>query len=156
MRRIRLSFVWLGAIVFLASCAPTITVVNNTTFPVRVVVVAGGTRQVLSPSPNGESSSAEVTEGRYVVTAIPDAEWIEYAKLTRKVLNEELANADNLSGPRLLEVIRRLKDIAARMQQFEQAAGTNASCAGNLAEGSSSVLAQVNVGANGRLVIACR
>ena len=53
---------------------------------------------------------------------IPDAEWIEYARTTRKFLNDQLANADSLTGPQLLEVIRRLKNIAARIDQFQRAA----------------------------------
>lgn len=98
----------LGA--FAAGCAPAIVVQNNTTIPVRVVVSAGDIRGVLSPSP-GEGSSIEVAEGAYRVAVIPDAEWIEYAKLSRKLLNERLANSDKLTGPQLLELIRQLKDI---------------------------------------------
>ena len=86
---------------------------------------------------------------------IPDAEWIEYAKLTRKVLNDQLANSDNLTGPQLLEVIRRLKGIAQRMQQYEQAAGSAAVCGGRLAEDSTGLVV-VSASDTGKLVISCR
>jgi hypothetical protein len=87
---------------------------------------------------------------------IPDAEWIEYAKLTRKVLNDQLANADKLTGPQLLDVIHRLKEIAAQMQQFEQAAGSSASCGGRLTEDNSAGLVVVSTTDSGALVISCR
>ncbi len=149
---------WIAMILaaaLLAGCAPTITVTNQTTFPVRAIVTSKGTRNVLSPSP-GESSTAEVNEGPYRVTVIPDAEWIEYAKLTRKVLNDQLANADKLTGPQLLDVIARLKDIAQRMAQYEQAAGTSNSCGGKITEESTGALVIISQDAVGTLVVSCK
>ena len=149
---------WIAIILaaaLLAGCAPTITVTNQTTFPVRAIGTSKGTRNVLSPSP-GESSIAEVSEGPYRVTVIPDAEWIEYAKLTRKVLNDQLANADKLTGPQLLDVIARLKDIAQRMAQYEQAAGTSNSCGGNITEENGGALVVISQDAVGALVVSCR
>ena len=88
----------------IAGCAPVLTVQNNSSIPVRVVVRGSGNNQVLSPSP-GESSSAEEGEGAYSAYAIPDAEWIEYARLTRRYLGDQLANADNLTGAQRLKIV---------------------------------------------------
>src|SRR6266496_2440046 len=82
------------------SCAPFITVKNNARFEVRAVIRNGGHSQVVSPSP-GESSSAEGEEGAYTVTIIPDSDWLDHAKATRAFLNDQLAHADNLTGPQL-------------------------------------------------------
>ena len=154
MKRIKWAALYLSVGLLLASCAPMITVSNNTGFPVRAIVSSGGTSNVVSPSP-GESSSVEAVEGPYRVTVIPDAEWIEYAKLTRQYLNDQLAHSENLTGPQLLEVIQRLKDIAQRMSQFEQAAGGAASCAGSISEdGGGSV--SVSSGVDGAMVIVCQ
>lgn len=149
---------WIAVILaaaLLVGCAPTVTVTNTTSFPVRAIVASKGTRNVLSPSP-GESSTAEVVEGAYRVTVIPDAEWVEYAKLTRQVLNDQLANADQLTGPQLLDVIARLKDIATRMAQYEKAAGTSSSCGGNLTSENNSGFVTISLDANGALVVICR
>jgi hypothetical protein len=154
MLRLKWIVIMLCSAAFLAGCAPSITVRNNTSFPVRVIVSSKGTRATVSPSP-GESSTVEAAEGAYRATVIPDAEWIEWAKLTRKYLNDRLANSDQLTGPQLLEVIRRLKDVAQRMQQFEQAAGSSAACGGRLSEDSGG-LVTVNADASGKLAISCR
>jgi len=154
MNRQKILFVLIIAAVLLVSCGPSIVVENKTTIPVRVIVRAGGRSEVVSPSP-GESSSVEASEGAYRVTVILDAEWIEYAKLTRKVLNDQLADSDKLTGPQLLEVIRRLKDIAQRMQQFEQAAGSAASCGGTLTQDSTGLVV-VSTADTGKLVVSCR
>lgn len=146
--------VWAALALFLAGCGPTLTIVNSTSFPVRAVVRSAGRSEVLSPSP-GESSTAEMKEGKYTVTVIPDREWLDYAKITRTILNEQLANADKLTGPQLLEVIRRLKDIATRMQQFETAAGSSQSCSGSL-QSDSIAVATVSLDANGQLAVFCR
>jgi hypothetical protein len=137
----------------IAGCAPVLTVQNDSTVPVRVVVSASGNRQVLSPSP-GQSSSAEVGEGAYSAYAIPDAEWIEYARLTRRYLNDQLVNADNLTGTQLLEVIRRLKDIAARMQAYEGAAGSTGACNGTVSAEEAGLI-RVAVGPDGKLQLTC-
>jgi hypothetical protein len=137
----------------IAGCGPAITVENKTDIPVRAIVTSGGKSQVLSPSP-GESSIADAEEGAYRVAVIPDAEWIEYAKLTRKVLNEQVAQADSLTGPQLLEVVRRLKDIAVRMKEFENAAGSQAGCAGSISSDGGG-LVTVSTGNNGALVVRC-
>jgi hypothetical protein len=157
MNRLR-SLALLGLIIaagLIAGCAPTITVQNNTSFPVRAIVSAGKIRTVLSPSP-GEHSTAEVGEGPYTVTVIPDAEWIEYAKLTRKVLNDQLANADKLTGPQLLDVIRRLKEIATRMQEFERAVGSRASCGGKISSDGGAAFVTISTSSSGALVATCR
>src|SRR5437870_12132835 len=113
------------------ACSPNIIVSNSTSFVVRAVVTNGGHSQVLSPSP-GESSSAEGEEGPYSVTVIPDQEWLDHAIATRKFLNDQLANSENLTGPQLLEVVRRLKDIALKIKQFEDTAGNGQGCSGKI------------------------
>jgi hypothetical protein len=154
MLRLQIAVVALAAVVFLAGCGPTVTVNNKTGFPVRVFVDASQEHEVLSPSP-GESSTAEVSEGAFRVTAIPDAEWIAYARDTRKYLNDRLANSENLSGPQLLDVIQRLKDVALRMHQFETAAVGSAGCDGTVTNDSdASVL--VSLGPSGALVLSCK
>ncbi len=151
----------IGAILLLmtalvVACGPFVTVENKTKIPVRVVVTSPGRSDVLSPSP-GESSSAEVDEGAYSVAVIPDQEWIEYAKLTRQVLNDRLANSQNLTGAQLLDVVQRLKDIASKVQQFEQAAaGKGAGCRGSVGSDSGGGRVQVNIGVDGTLVVSCK
>lgn len=150
-------FIWLvllgGLALLSVSCGPAIVVENKTNFVVRVIVSGSDGHEVVSPSP-GESSTVEMAEGRYTATAIPDSDWIEYAKIKRQVLNEQLANADNLTGAQLLKVVNDLKEIALAMQQFEQA-GVGASCSGALTQDGGG-LVQVSVGGNGQLVVACR
>jgi len=141
--------------ILLAGCAPMVTVENGTIFPVRVIVSSGGKRVVVSPSP-GENSTVDASEGAYRATAIPDAEWIEYARLTRRILNDQLANADNLTGTQLLDVIRRLKEVAVKIQQYEQAAGSSASCGGKLTEEKSVAYVMVYTSSSGTLVISCK
>jgi len=151
--------IWLvsliGAVLWLVGCAPSVVVENRTGFAVRVVVTSANGSEVLSPSP-GESSVAEVAEGSYRATAIPDAEWIENAKATRKFLNDQLANSENLTGPQLLDVIQRLKNIAARMQQYESTAGVGASCSGAVSSDGGDGLVVISTAANGALVVSCR
>jgi hypothetical protein len=155
MSRQKLFLTLIISATLLASCAPFVTVENRTSIPVRVIISGSGKSNVVSPTP-GESSTVEMNEGTYKATVIPDAEWIEYAKLTRKVLNERLAESDKLTGPQLLDVIRRLKEVATRMQQFEQAAGSSASCGGRLTEDNSAGLVVVSTASNGTLAISCR
>jgi hypothetical protein len=153
---------WLAILVFLfalqegaTSCGgPTITVQNNTKFPVRVVVSSGGKSQSLSPSP-GESSSADADEGPYRAYAVPDADWINYAKDVRKYLNDQLAHSDQLTGPQLLDVVRRLKDIAERMTQYEQAAGSGTGCSGSMTSDHDG-LVEVSTKSNGGLLVICK
>ncbi|MGB8646844.1 MAG: hypothetical protein WCF84_16510 [Anaerolineae bacterium] len=153
---------WLGIIVFLfalqeaaTSCGgPVITVENNTKFPVRVVVTNGGSSQTLSPSP-GESSAADATEGTYTASVVPDKEWINYAKDVRAFLNNQLAHSDQLTGPQLLDVVQRLKNIAAQMAAYEQA-GKGAGCSGNTVSADHDGLVQVSVGSDGTLVAQCK
>ena len=140
-RNILLAGLIVGA-VLLVGCAPSVVVENKTGFAVRVVVHSAGRSEVVSPSP-GESSVAEVVD------------WIEWAKLTRKVLNDQLTNSDQLTGPQLLEVVRRLKDIAARMQQYESA-GIGASCSGAVSSDGGDGSVVISTAANGALVATCR
>jgi hypothetical protein len=153
MKRILLviAFLLVGGV--LAGCIPTVTVTNNTGFDVRVMVFWSGGREVLSPSP-GESSYAEVTEGTYTVAAVPASDWIDYAKAKRQYLNDQLANMDNLSGAQLAEVVRQLKDIAARMKQYETAAGKGASCSGSITQEANGIVT-VSAAADGTLAVTC-
>jgi len=154
MRRVGWVAMGLILVVLLVGCAPVVTIQNNTQIPVRAFLSSGGRSEVLSPSP-GESSSAEVTEGPYRVTVVPDLEWIDYAKATRSYLNERLADSDNLTGQQLLDVIRRLKDIAQRIQQFENAAGTGSGCRGAVSSEGGGLVA-VSTAADGSLVVSCQ
>jgi hypothetical protein len=155
VNRIKLRLVLVVSLALLSDCGgPSVTVQNNTKFLVRAVVTSGGGSQVLSPSP-GESASADVGEGVYSATVIPDTDWVEYAKLTRKVLNDRLANADNLTGDQLLDVVRRLKDIAAAMQQFEQAASSSGKCDGSVSQDGGGVVT-VSTASDGSLVVSCK
>lgn len=144
-----------GASVVLSGCVPTITVMNTTKIPVRVVVTSPkGGAETFSPSP-GESSNGDLAPGAYTVTVIPDADWTNYAKLSRQALNDRLVNSQNLSGPQLLDVVQRLKDLAAKMDQMQKAAGAAASCGGSVTEDSAAT-ATIAVGADGKLVVACK
>lgn len=147
----------LGAAALLAGCAPSITVQNNTAFPVRALITAGGMRQMVFTSP-GQASYPEVQTGPFTATVIPDSEWLEHARATRAYLNSQLANADSLTGEQLLEVIRRLKDIAARIDQFERAAaGRSASainCTGTVSDEQEGVVV-IKTDAGGQIVLDC-
>ncbi|MBI5878245.1 MAG: hypothetical protein HZB53_11400 [Chloroflexi bacterium] len=146
-----------GVVLFvtvLAACGPSVTVSNMTTIPVRVIITSAGQHSMVSPSPH-ESSTAEVQAGPYVASVVQDSEWLAYAKLVRQDLNEQLANADRLSGAQLLDVIRRLKDIAARMQAFEKAAGVAATCTGTVEEDGSAAV-EITQAPTGALVIRCK
>lgn len=154
MNRLKIILLLAVLVLLLAGCGPEVVVENKTGFAIRVVVTSADGSEVVSPTP-GESSSVSVSEGSYRATAIPDADWIEWAKLTRKVLNDQLANSQNLTGPQLLDVIQRLKDIAARMQQFEQAAGAGARCDSS-ASSDSTGLVTVSQSPSGALVAACK
>jgi len=138
----------------LAACGPTVTVQNQTGFAVRAIVTTVSGGDVVSPSP-GESSSVDAQEGAYTITAIPDQDWINYAQTARKLLNEQLANSDNLSGPQLLKVVQQLKDIAAKMKQFQATAGKGATCRGTINQDGSGGTATVSVAADGSLVVSC-
>jgi hypothetical protein len=145
----------LYAFTLLDSCSPNIVVSNTTNIPVRVTVTSGGKSDVLSPSPH-ESSATEATEGPYSAVVISDAEWIAYAQLVRSDLNQQIANSDNLTGAQLLSLVQRLKDIAAKMDQFNKAAKAGAKCSGQItAEGSGGAVT-VSSGVNGELLIACK
>ncbi len=148
---------FLLAAAFLQSgCAPTMTVENKASFPVRAVVsMPGQGRQVVSVSP-GEFSGVEMGKAkRYRATVIKDQEWIEYAKLTRKVLNDSLANSDQLTGAQLLEVIRRLKDIALRMAEFERAGSQGATCGDAVNEEKNPVVI-IRTSTQGALTVSCQ
>ena len=154
MSRLQTTIVALAGLLCLAGCGPSVTVTNKTRFIVTVVVSAAGDASVLSPSA-GESSTAEVTEGAFKVTVIPNTDWLAWAKLTRKSLNDQLADSSKLSGPQLLEVIQRLKDIAGRMKEYEDTAGKGASCAG-VVSSDVDAAAEVTQAADGSLVVVCK
>jgi len=157
MKRIGMLLGGLGAAILAAGCAPYITVKNNTAIPVRALISAGGMQQVVSPSP-GEASYPEVASGPFTAVVIPDAEWLEYARATRSYLNSQLANAESLSGEQLLDVIRRLKDIAVRIEQFERAAANSSagvgSCSGSVSSEQSGVVV-IKSAPDGRIVLDC-
>jgi hypothetical protein len=137
------------------SCSPTITVHNGTAFVVRVIITNGGKIQTVAPSP-GESSAAEAQDGPYTVAVVPDSDWLEYAKLVRKDLNEQLANP-NLSGDKIKQLVARLKDIAAKMKAYESA-GLGASCSGSITEngGGSVEVSAAGAGGDGEIAVSCR
>ena len=158
MKRIGLLLAGLGAAILTAGCAPSVVVENNGAFTVRAIIGAGGMSDVVSPSP-GESSFVEVREGSYTAIVIPDADWIEYAQTTRRLLNEQLANPENMTGEQLLEVFRRLADIAATIDQFQRAGESSAvgaaTCSGAVsAEADGSVV--VTTTEDGRILIDCK
>jgi hypothetical protein len=153
MKRIILIIALLLVAMILAGCAPVVTVQNNTKFEVTVFISGPEGPEVLSPSP-GESSSAEIPLGNYMVTVVPAQQWLDYAKATRQYLNSQLANAQNLTGPQLLVVVQRLKDISARIQQYESTAGKGSYCAGKLTEQSDGIVV-VTTAADGSLVVSC-
>jgi hypothetical protein len=153
MKRPKLLAACLFLGVLLAGCGPSITVTNNTGFAIRAVVTSATGSEVVSPTP-GNSSTVDADTGNYTVTAIPDADWVAYAQTVRKLLNEQLANSDSLTGQQLLDVIQRLKNIAAKMQQFASAAGKGASCSGAITENGGGTVV-VGLAADGSLAVGC-
>jgi hypothetical protein len=92
------------------SCAPSVTVVNNTDFTVRAIVIAGYNQHVLSPSP-GESASAEAVQGPYAVYVIPDKEWVEHAQAVRQFLSAQLADPQGLSTAQIEDMLKQLQQL---------------------------------------------
>lgn len=137
----------------LAGCGPSITVENRTAFDVKVFVSNVGHSEVLSPSP-GNSSTMDATEGSYIAAAVRSEEWLNYAKATRQYLNDRLANSDSLTGPQLLDVIQRLKDIAKKMAEYQNVT-TGASCVGRVTQDADGA-ATISLGAGGALVVTCK
>jgi hypothetical protein len=154
MRRRALVVVAMLASVVIAGCGPSIVVENKTTFGVRAIVTTSLGTETFSPSP-GEHSTADGTQGSYTVTAIPEQEWLDWARITRKVLNDQIADSSKLTGQQLLDVIDRLKSIAVKMKQFEAAAASaGSSCTGSLT-GAADGQAVITAGPGGRLVVTC-
>ena len=115
------------------SCNPSITVFNRTNVGVRVAVFPpGGGRRVLSPSP-GSSSETEVTQGgTFTAVAIPDRRYLEWAKDTRQTLTNILANPQGMTPSQVQNFVQQLKDIEAKIKQFESAAGQGDGCSGTI------------------------
>ena len=135
------------------SCSPTIDVKNQTAFVVRVIVSNGGKVQTVAPSP-GEGSAVEAQEGPYSVYVVPDSDWLEYAKLVRKDLNEQLANSSGLSKEKIDQLIARLKDIAAKMKSYETA-GLGASCSGSISQNAGGSVTVGTTGSDAHIDVAC-
>ena len=137
------------------SCSPTITVYNITSFDVVATINSGGKRQVVSPSP-GETSSAEAQQGAYTATVIPSQVWRDHAQATRDYLNSQLAHPENLTGPQLLEVVQRLKDIAGKLKEYEDAYQTleGASCTATIGENGGGIV-KIGTDSDGTLWVIC-
>ena len=103
----------------------------------------------------GDEPLAAGTRPQAASKALPAAEWLDDAKTARKLPNDRLADSGNLSGPHLLGVIKQLKDIAARIQQFEKAAGAGASCAISVGSNHDASVV-VSLGTDGKLVVSCQ
>ncbi|RPI25242.1 MAG: hypothetical protein EHM70_20340 [Chloroflexota bacterium] len=157
MKRKYLVFLFAVLALILVGCTPSVSAINQTSFPVRVVIVSGKLREVLSPSP-GESSTAEVGDGAWTATVIPDAGWIEYAKAKRAYLNELIANSQNMTGQELLDTIQALKEIATQMAAFEEAArGTpGASCSGAITDEVGFGEVVISAAPDGTLLASCK
>ena len=115
------------------SCNPSIIVYNRTSVGVRVAVFPpGGGKHVLSPSP-GSSSEAMVTQGgSFTAVAIPDKQYLELAKDTRQTLSNLIANPQGLTPSYVQNLRQQLRDIEAKIKQFESAAGSGDGCTGTI------------------------
>lgn len=155
LRRAKAFAAVVAAVVFMTGCGPTITVQNGTRYQVRAVVSNGGKQEVFSPSP-GESSSVDAEQGSYSVYSVPDIEWIQYTKATRKFLDDQLAHPEKLTGPQLLNVVARLKNIAATLAEFERTeVSLGAACGGTVSQ-DASVVAVISVATDGTYVANCK
>jgi hypothetical protein len=152
-RRSLLGLAMLAA-VLLAGCAPSIVVQNKTSFGVRAIVTSGAGTEVLSPSP-GESSTADGAEGSYTVSAIPEQEWLDWATATRKYLNDQLKDSSKLTGQQLLDLIDRLKSIATKMKQFQDAAASSGSYCTGVLSSDANGNAVIATKPGGGLVVSC-
>ena len=135
------------------SCSPTISVKNEAAFTVRVIIRNAGKLQTVAPSP-GESAGAEGQNGPYFVAVVPDSDWLEYAKLVRKDLNEQLANPSGLSGDKIKQLADRLKSIAAKMKAYESA-GLGATCNGSITDKGGGVVTVTAAGGDGQIGVEC-
>jgi hypothetical protein len=144
------------------SCAPVVTIENNTDFTVRAIVTSGKVRQVLSPGP-GESASAEAQEGPYTVYVIPDQDWLEWATAVRDNLSARLADPKGLTTAQIEDVITQLRDIRFKIEQYEAAANAASDagrsdqfsvCHGRIAEDGGAVVEVTHSG--GKVFASCR
>lgn len=155
IRRMAQGTLLVAIAVVVVGCSPSVSIHNGTTFAVRVVITTSVGTEVLSPSP-GESSTADAAEGTYTVNVLPDADWVAWATATRAYLNDRLANSDSMTGPQLLDVVQRLKDIAAKMKSYaDAAAGTGAGCAGSVTSDANGGVT-ITQGADGKLLATCK
>ena len=150
----RLPALVLGAFVLaLAACSPSVTVGNTAPFPVRAIVIGeDGTRNVHLVLP-GVTVNGDVPEGPYVVTIVPDAQWLEYAQALRGRLVDRLVGAPDLSGAALTEIAARLAEIGPRLRAFERAAG-GATCRGTL-QADAIATAEIVIRSDGSLGVTC-
>jgi hypothetical protein len=156
MRRVKLFrlLVVLIACALLVGCGPMVSINNRTNVGVRAVVFAAGQRkQVTSVSP-GESSTVELSgAGKYTVGVIQDKEWVDWIKLTRKVLGDLLAQPDRLTPEQIKDVTQKLRGIDAKLTDLQRSSGAGATCSGTVSVDASMV--EVRIGQNGQFVMTC-
>ena len=141
----------LAAALVLAGCTPTLLISNNTDIDIRVLIVSQGAPGVISLGV-GQSMSIDVNEGSYGVGVLADKAWIAEANEYRRFLVESLANPGALTGERIMNVIAELQKISDRINQLKSETGIM--CKGTVgSEGGA--LAEVNIGPNGEISVAC-
>jgi len=108
-----------------------------------------------APTESGSRDNIRSILGRRAEPPISAAAASAYTPATRQYLYDQLAHSENLTGPQLLDVIGRLKDIAVRMEQFQRAGASSATCSGAVStEADGSVL--VTTTEDGRILIECK
>jgi hypothetical protein len=152
MKRSRLLFIMgcLLLLVFLTACEPGVSVMNETTIEIRVLVTSGGRSSVVSVTP-GESSNVEAT-GSFVAAVIPSEEWNQNMTILRNYLQEKMKNKNDLTGPQIQEVMKKLQEVEKQLQTYQKASGS--ACSGVVPEGELGYVT-VTQAADGPLVVQC-
>lgn len=142
-------------VLFLSSCAPLLRIENETTLGVKALVsIPGSMRQLVTVEPMNDAGLDTIGIGKYIVVVIPDKDWLEYARLQARVLNDLLTGSPNLSPQQANDIKTKLKEIHTALEQYEKAK-SGAACSGKLdSEGFN--LATISQDASGNLAISCK
>lgn len=98
-----------------------IIVTNESSTQLRVFVkVPGGGITTVTPTPGNSSSIVIAEGGTFYAGAVVDTEWLEYIRVTRELLSQQLADPAvraDLSVDELVELTTRINDLTREIQR---------------------------------------
>jgi hypothetical protein len=118
-RRLALMAALLALAVAAAGCSPGISVKNNSNVRLSISVSPpGGGRAMVSPAP-GQTAVVDVfLPGKFTASAVPTAEWIDFATMKSALMGALLSNPDVMSPADVASLTRELASIDAKLKQF--------------------------------------